>query len=526
MILYLLILIDLIIPCSVLQGIVKSFPRSLSLYALNREWESRKNKTIWILVYAGFFIFLFINYSIVESVNTPIKLKAIIHVHSSVSSDKANSFDYIAKLAREKNIDVVFFTDHDIMKWEYGILPFRNVFKKTVEKGSILKYGPAKYLEDINEVRQKYSDVIIIAGAESSPFYYWEGSFFKRNLSVDEWNKHLLVLGLDNSVDYRNLPLVSNRNAGRYDLYSLLKFSPIFFLVLGIWIFLLPKVKHITYKDRAFIVERHFIRPLGGVVIVISLIFAINNYPYKHFEFDQYHKDKRESPYQNLINYVSEKGGLIFWAHPEADYLVNIGWLKILTPKYTDYLLATDGWTGFSALSMGYKIICQPKGIWDKILLEYCRGERKKPVWAIGELEYEGGNSIGSIFTILFAKEKTKDGVLQALKSGSMYAFQKNIVYLDLVHFSVNDGENKANMGEEITVSKSPLIKIKITSDMNYPIEIRLFKNGEVIKTFNTITGEEINYTDNNPLNNGLNYYRFDAISDGSILVSNPIFIR
>src|SRR3989338_1070717 len=179
-----------------------------------------------------------------------------------------------------------------------------------------MAFGIEKYLNLINETNEKYKDVLVIAGVQTNPFYYWSGSFLKGTLALNNRNKDLLVIGLGNSDDYKNMPLVTN------------------------------------YKSR----------------------------------FDTYHNDKFTQPYQDLIDYVIARGGLIFWSHPEYEENTLIDGIRLITVPYHGDLIGTYNYTGFGVFWSGYEKIGKPTGIWDRILTEYCDGRRKAPIWVIGEL--------------------------------------------------------------------------------------------------------------------------------------------
>ena len=53
--------------------------------------------------------------------------------------------------------------------------------------------------------------MLILEGAEVAPFYWWSGSIFKKNISLNDWSRHLLVIGLKKEEDYRHLPVVGNK---------------------------------------------------------------------------------------------------------------------------------------------------------------------------------------------------------------------------------------------------------------------------------------------------------------------------
>ncbi|MCD6228597.1 MAG: hypothetical protein J7K17_03895, partial [Candidatus Omnitrophica bacterium] len=136
-----------------------------------------------------------------------IKLPAIIHIASTVS-DGEYSLSEIVKIAKDNGIKVVVINDRDLMRWEYGIWPLRNLIKKRVEINSIFKYGIKRYLNEIRMLQNKFSDLIIIPGTESAPFYYWEGSPLRGNLKMYNWHRHILTVGLEKVEDYKNLPII------------------------------------------------------------------------------------------------------------------------------------------------------------------------------------------------------------------------------------------------------------------------------------------------------------------------------
>ncbi|MCM8819314.1 MAG: hypothetical protein NC925_00765, partial [Candidatus Omnitrophica bacterium] len=148
---------------------------------------------------------------------------------SSKISDGKYSIEEIAEILHKNNFKVGIITDRDLLKWEYGIWPLRNVLKKVVKFNSILDFGPKRYLGEIQKVNSLYPDLILIPGVESAPFYYWEGSLFKNNLTLVGWHKHIITIGLENPKDYYNLPIVGNDKALRkkFKTKDILKFWPI-----------------------------------------------------------------------------------------------------------------------------------------------------------------------------------------------------------------------------------------------------------------------------------------------------------
>lgn len=393
-----------------------------------------------------------------------IKSKCVIHVHSTVSSGYLSIEDY-SRLAKEKGIDAVVITDNALDRYEYGLWPFRRILKKVVEKGSILRYGANNYLGLIEKANKVNKDVIIIDGAQLNPFYFWTGSVFRGNLTLNNRNKDMLVIGLSDSKAYEHLPLVGNRRAG----------------------------------------------------------------------FDQYHGEKYTGPYQDLIDYVNQRGSLIFWSHPEIEENILVSGVRLITIPYSYELLGTEGYTGFGIFAEGYNTIGRPQGLWDRLLTEYCVGKRKNPIWAIGELEYGGeeNKDLDDAINMLYVKRINREGVSEALKSGRFYVATKASpkIHLTLDEFFVSDEltGRTAVMGETLASTSIPVVRIKLSHEkfINEGISVKLIKNNQVIKEYNGIGSVEVEFKDEFVRPDELVYYRLDVISESSSrLISNPIFFK
>ncbi len=435
-------------------------------------------------------------------------------------SDGAHDLNFLIDLAKKRGFEVLFINDHDRMAMEYGIFPFRNILRKREELPSINSRGADKYLQGIKLAAQQHPEIILIPGSETAPFYYWTGSPFKDNLTAHNWERHLLIMGLENPQDYKNLPILHN---GFSTLYSrqLLPVSAIFLVLICLGFLLALK--------------RGYYRILGIVILVNSSLMLIGFHPFKSSLFDQYSGDQGYLPYQELIDYVRAKGGATFWTHPEAGAGVNArkGPITVKTPKHPEALLMTKGYTGFGSLYGTLIKMTNPGKEWDRALLEYCRGRRDAPAWGVSTADFHeegrGAEKLGNFPTVFLVKEKTKDEVLTALKEGRMYACRasNNFRRLVLEDFSVSDSlsTSRAIMGDTIKLKNSPEVSIKISSSDkgNYAIKVRLIRSGELINTFSGTTPFVVNFEDNYVEPGKQIYYRMDI---PGALVSNPIFVK
>ena len=453
-----------------------------------------------------------------------VQVAALMDIRTQFS-DGAHSLEYLVGLARERNFEVLFVTDHDRIAVEYGIWPFRHILKKRVEKPSINKTGAEKYLKMIESASKKFPDMILIPGAESAPFYYWEGSWFNKNLTVCDWERHLIIVGLEKPGDYRNLPILNNGSSKEYVFKS---FSA------GLFVTLIPLALGLVMMRR-----RGKIRYFGLAVMALTLLLVVNNHLFRSSPYDQYHGSQGVAPYQLVIDYVNSRGGMAFWNHPETHSgLGNIGPVSKKTLSYPEVLVESKNYTGFAALYGDTITVTEPGNLWDQVLMEYCLGRREKPAWGISTADFheEGGagEKLGKYPTILLIKNKTKESILDALKKGRMYASRGlgDATRLILEDFSVSDSKTlqKGIMGEEISVNGYPTINIFVSiagSTEKNPITVRLIRSGKLLRTFSGETPLNIIFTDEFYEPGQKIYYRLEAEDrKGRKLVSNPVFAK
>lgn len=421
---------------------------------------------VLIAIYGLITVLLLANFSPITEAQGYRYVRGIIHVHSHISSG-SYSIKTLSAMAQKKDISVMIITDHFLLRWEYGLFPLRNVIKRVVRKKDICSYDIKSYLEEVRSVNKLYPNMVIIAGAEVSPFYYWTGSFFRGNLTLNDWQRQFLVMGLDKVEDYKGFPLVSNGKSG----------------------------------------------------------------------YDQYHGDQGSGPYQQFIDYVLSRGGLIFWSSPEATYSKRIGKVKVQTLPYPELLLETVNYTGFASLYEGYRQVGGPGGIWDRVLREYCEGIRKKPVWTIGEIDYHfggesNGKAINEVQTVFIIRQQlSQRTILDALKAGKMYALRRTREYeLILKEFIViNEKQQIAFMGDEIVCKRTPVIKFHICSSDNKArkIKVKLIRSGEVIKIFQADSPLRVEFQDMLSDSEKRLYYRLDIETRyPHKIITNPIFVK
>lgn len=471
------------------------------------------------------FIFLFLH-SICFARDKYLPYPAVIHIHSNASSGGVYSVARLASLAQNAGIKILVFSDTFLERWEYGLPVFSNLLNISIEENSVVKFGVKKYLKDFKNVKKGFPGLLMLEGVEVTPFYWWSGSLFKKNLTLHDGQKDFLISGLGNYYDYTNLPVVCNRN-----LFPRLTDLPVLLIVV-----VLVVLGVFVYK------KKKRIRLLGGILCVAGVLFFLNYFPFSVSRYNPYHGYQKYLPYQDLINYVREKGGVIFWSHlatTELSSAVKFATVNFYSPNYPESLVLTFGYTGF-AVSLSQDTSCDlilPGGMWDKVLMSYCAGKRKEPAWVIGEADYRSG-PIGAEQNILFLSELNPESVYKALRQGRLYVryYSKNNTDVSLDSFRIEDTQGPegktAFIGQEIKINGKPRLVIKGRFKIN-PIQdlyIQILRDGKIIKE--SVFGNEgvfiLEFQDDFvDAQRKKSYYRLNFVTGGRIvLVTNPIFIE
>jgi len=277
-----------------------------------------------------------------------------------------------------------------------------------------------------------------------------------------------------------------------------------------------------------------FFRFAGLAVVIAAFVYLLNVNPFRTRPYEPYHGDEGIAPFQLLIDDVTTRGGLIFWGYVEVKPGTDtMGAIRVRREAYPQVLKESSGSTGFIALGPEPVTLTDPGGLWDRVLLEHCKGLRKEPVWGIAaagfQKEIEGAETLGSIQTVFWLKEKSKKGVLKALRNGKMYACRGTypaMARLDEFSVSSMTGDNKAVSGDEISLKGTALIRIALSSaeQPGKTVKVRLIRSGKPIKSINAALPLAAEYKDSSQEIGKKVYYRLEMTGRGS-LISNPIFV-
>ena len=449
-----------------------------------------------------------------------IQIDGIADIKSNFSEGCSSIKDITSQAERQK-IDVILFADYARNSLEFGVKPFEKIFKDIVQGPSVLDRGAGGYLAEIKENDRQFERTLLIPGVETIPFYFWTGSNYNKNLTAHNWDKHLLVFGMDSSQDLEQLPLPNSNFSKKYT-HELLND----FIIIG-FIFMLTVGA--VYKG--------YFRKITVPVMIFFAMLTLNNHPFQSSPYDPYHGDQGIKPYQNLIDYANTKGALVFWNHMETTSGINQKGDTVLeTLPYPNDLLTTHDYTGFQAVGDTPLRQIEPGQEWDQVLMEYLDGKRERPVWGFGGNDYlcenQNGDRLGSVRTIFLVRERSNDTVLDAMKSGRMYAVrQMDANRLSLDEFEVEDQNagNEVTLGQELVATDFPTLNLKLRSVQggNKTAQIQIIRNGALVKEETVSLPYEMTWRDVGVDKKSPVYYRVKAqVSPQDYLVSNPIFVK
>lgn len=463
------------------------------------------------------------------------QVKGAFHVHTTFSSGSRSLEELIGE-ARREGIGALILTDNFLLRFEYGLFPFRGLVRKVVEQPSVLQLGDGEWLRSVEAAQVRFPDVILIPGVEVIPYYYWTGSPLTRDLTLWDIQKNLLVVGLSRPEIYEQIPAIGNGKVVPSGLMGLFKLS-LAVVTLGVGFFLLRtrREREIRLIHFTLRVEKRYRLP-GWSALGIGALLLLDACTAS--ELNPYQGSLGIEPYQRVIEYAESRGGAVFWSFPEArDFerikMGRLGEVTIRTEPYPEALLQSQGYTGFGGLYQDNVTFTEPGRHWDQLLLEYSQGRRPRPAWGIGELGYHGPPTrLGDVLTIFLVPERSREAVLAALREGRLYAVNPLPDYsLVLEDFSVSQegGMGWTPMGGELEADGrgALLIRLRISASDGraVPFTVRLIHSGRLLMAFEGTTPFEKIVRAPPPESGRREFFRID-IKKPHRLLSNPIFVR
>ena len=481
------------------------------------------------LLYISILQFLIV-YSVEAQDDAYLHLIVGIHFDSNLSGGHYTP-EKLVQMGIAQKLDAIVFCDHDRMEVEYGLQPFESIVKKKLIEKSLHTYGFKNYIELMTLLDRRYPEITVIHGCETGPGYYWDGSVLNKDLTLHNWHQHMMVIGLETPEAYANIPSTSAKIYGERTtgyIFALLVAGGI---IVGLLLTRLAVKRTVVFNGQKMRVSKKPFKLIGYILSFVCLLYLINDYPFEKWRYSPYDGPQNIAASQAVIDHALATNALVYFSHPEGEYSASFGPVNIHTDPYTGLLKSSRNYTGFAVFGEGWKRAGQPAGEWDEILLEYCQGKREKPVWIIGETDFEGdlpAEFYREVTTFVWAKDKSKAAILDALCNGRNYCSQiwgPKFIFLD--NWSITDDHNNnAISGETLEVNGAVKLHLNFTvlqEDKDF--EVKIIRNGVLLNSEEFNQSSEFIIEDTPPA--GIFYYRLWVLKRGyPILASNPIFIN
>jgi hypothetical protein len=458
-------------------------------------------------------------------------LVAAFHVHSTVSTGTL-TLDELADRAERMGIDALILCENFSLRYEYGLPPLRGVFKRSVSLPSVARYGVGRFLKEVQEAQARHPRVLLVPGVEVAPHYFWTGSLLDRNLTMHNAQKNLLVFGLAGEEDFLFLPAIGNDHASRFDWAAAVNMLPVMLLWPALWLWQRPSRTARLHQAAAL------------ALATVAVLLSLNAWPFAEPVFSQYDSTLGDHPYQAVIDAVTSGGGLAVWSMPEArDFHVHaygpLGSVTVRTDPYPEALARTAGYAGFGGLYQDTRTATEPGGLWDRLLSDHLAGQRPVPPFAYGEIAFhtpgEAGIELNQVLNVLRVRERSVAGVLEAMRTGRVYAVAEPTppLGLRLDRFEVGeDGGERGGQSGEIFVRKGHggvTIRVAVsTADAKaHTVELSLIRSGQTIARITGETPFTQRFMDRTLPAGERAFYRVEVHGEGGReILSNPIFLR
>jgi len=457
--------------------------------------------------------------------------RAAIHVHSTFSNGKL-SVEEIARLASERGVDVVVLTDSLLTRVTYGLWPLDRTGVAGVNRMSrpgVLDRGVRSYLDDVSRARRRFPGVLIVPGVEVAPHYYWTGKPWD-DLTLHAFDRHLWIVGLS-ARDIENIPVAGNETLANTRPTLRRLRLPLVAAAAALGLFVAAR------RSRATGRARHC--GTAWALLGVAAVSGWNNWPFG----DVSRPDLGEedvSAYQRVIDYVGERGGACYWSYPEASYPdVQVGGARMVSAPHPEDLSRTDGYDGMEGLYGDATGATEPGGVWDRTLVAYLRGERRRPPFVVTGIDFHGPEAATDPWsrldggtTFLLVTEDTERGVVEALKHGHAYAtFMGLRERFEPGRFEVETADGRVGTHGDRIAGSSPLtVRFAIDWEGRRPDDdpafaVELIVDGQVAMRLHERlpldTAVELG------LSAGSHYVRLQA-QGGRLnrLLTNPVFVE
>ena len=463
-------------------------------------------------------------------------LRVALHVHSTASTGTL-TLEELATRAEQQGLDALVLSDNFTLDYEYGLWPFRSVIKKTMSYPSVVAYGIDRYLAEIEAVQARHPRLVIVPGVEVAPFYYWTGSIWHGDLTMHDAQRNLLVVGLTRADDYRALPARGNPDSFRKD-GQMFQWAPLLLLV--------PAVALWNPFRRTSRGWHEPVGPLRRTAALLCAVFAVTPIMLAGQAgtpvFSSYDTQLGYRPYQMLIDAAVERGAAVVWSMTEAhDFQTHtfgpLGTVTVRTDPHPEALALTTAYTAFGGVYQDTRSVTRPGDLWDRTIHAGLGGPSHGGPTLVGEIAFHGladrGKDLDRVVTVVEATERSIAGVVDAIRSGHVYAVAEGDrhVQLMLESLQVTDdaGSTGAGIGDRFTapVGAHPVVHARVAArdGKPYPATLRVIRSGSVIGSFTGDTPIDYRVVDEQAVTREGGYYRVAISGTSGELLTNPVYV-
>jgi hypothetical protein len=264
----------------------------------------------------------------------------LLHTHGPLAHGWP-AVESLQRTAASRGIDVVVLSEHLVADWEWAPPLLREItgFKRSLP--SMQRHGLSAYFEMAAAADRAVPEVVLITGAEVSPYYRWSGYPWVGRLTMWDWQRNLVVLGLS-PESLRRLPVAGMRAGRGPGLRDLLWAAVVVCLLIGFLFYL----NHLRF----------------GRTLLLGLPLAAMAWmgPAHPRSFSPYAADPGIAPWQAAVDSVEARGGLALWslvAEVDEQYY---RWGRVHTPAHTEVLLQVNNYHGFGVLYPAQPALHEP----------------------------------------------------------------------------------------------------------------------------------------------------------------------
>jgi hypothetical protein len=450
-------------------------------------------------------------------------LAVLLHAHAFFDTYGAEGPVRLQQAAREAGIGAVVLTEQLVADWSWAPPLLRLFGGARLRRVSVSSYGIERYFREVAEADRLVPEVTLLAGVEAAPYYRWSGAPWSGSLTMWDWQRNLLVLGLPEPADYERLPLVGLRSR----LVASLRDLP--------WLVL------VVATGFAFLVALNRLRVLPTLLALTLFGLLIWSGPPPPPPFSPYGPDPGLRPWQTLIDSVRARGGLAMWTQVEAtdDSRPLRGWVHIHTDPHPRVLLDTRDYQAFGAIYPSTSSAQEPGREWDQALVAYLAGARAEPVWGWGEsaLHYPSqvtpgasGKRVDEVLSFVRTPSPSPRDILAALAAGRGWSVRSAVApgRLELVAFAAVRGERSAGSGEWLDGSGPLRVEAAWRFEGPDPplVRARLVRDGRVVVERSGRGAMGLGWEEPAGASGEQHYYRLEVDSQAYRLLTNPVFVR